>query len=66
LFLKRFGKPAQIIKENKSGAMHWLYPQNGLDITLIAGEKPLLQYVAPREFTKLVAPLLANGEVVTR
>ena len=66
LFLKRFGKPTQIIKENKSGTMHWLYPQNGLDITLSAGEKPLLQYVAPREFTKLIAPLLANGEVVTQ
>jgi len=66
LFLKRFGKPTQIIKENKSGAMHWLYPQNGLDITLSAGEKPLLQYVAPTEFAKLIKPLLANGEVVTQ
>jgi len=66
LFLKRFGKPTQIIKENKSGTMHWLYPQNGLDITLSAGEKPLLQYVAPTEFARLVKPLLANGEVVTQ
>ncbi|GAB1231851.1 hypothetical protein [Ferrigenium sp. UT5] len=66
LFLKRFGKPNQIIRENKSGAMHWLYPQNGLDITLSASEKPLLQYVPPTEFDKLVKPLLANGEIVTR
>jgi len=66
LFLKRFGNPTQIIKENKSGAMHWLYPQNGLDITLSAGEKPLLQYVAPTEFARLIKPLLANGEVVTQ
>jgi len=66
LFIKRFGKPAQIIKENKSGAMHWLYPQNGLDITLSTTEKPLLQYVAPTEFAKLVKPLLANGEIVTQ
>ncbi len=64
LFIKRFGKPAQIIKETKSGATHWLYPQNGLDITLSSTEKPLLQYVSPAEFSKLVKPLLANGEIV--
>jgi len=66
LFLKRFGKPEQIVKEAKSGAIHWLYPQNGLDITLGGDEKPLLQYVSPREFDKLAKPLLANGEIVTQ
>lgn len=66
LFVKRFGKPVQIIKETKSGVIHWLYPQNGLDITLSSTEKPLLQYVSPTEFSKLVKPLLAHGEVMTR
>ncbi len=66
LLLKRFGKPVQVVKETKSGAIHWLYPQNGLDITLGGSEKPLLQYVSPKEFDKLVKPLLANGEVVTQ
>jgi hypothetical protein len=66
LLLKRFGKPAQVVKEAKSGAIHWLYPQNGLDITLGGSEKPLLQYVAPKEFGKLTSPLLASGEVVTQ
>lgn len=66
LFLKRFGKPARIIKETKSGAIHWLYPQDGLDITLGGDEKPLLQYVLPREFDKLMKPLLTNGTVVTQ
>lgn len=64
LFLKRFGKPVQIIRENKSGTLHWLYPQNGLDITLSPSEKPLLQYVSPREFSRLSGPLLENGAVV--
>jgi len=64
IFLKRFGQPAQRIKENKSELVHWLYPQNGLDITMSSGEKPLLQYVAPKDFDKLVLPLLANGEVL--
>lgn len=66
LFLKRFGKPEQIIKETKSGAIHWLYSKNGLDITLGGSEKPLLQYVSPKEFDKLVKPLLDNGTVVTQ
>jgi len=60
---KRFGQPAQRIKEKKSGAIHWLYPHNGLDITLGNEEKPVLQYVPPQDFDKLLLPLLANGEV---
>jgi hypothetical protein len=66
LFLKHFGKPAQIIKETRSGAIHWLYPQDGLDITLGGDEKPVLQYVLPKKFDKLVKPLLTNGTVVTQ
>ncbi len=61
---KRFGQPAQRIKEKKSGAIHWLYPQNGLDITLGGEEKPVLQYVPPKDFGKLVTPLLNNGEII--
>ena len=64
VFLKRFGQPTQRIKETKSGAIHWLYPQNGLDITLGGGEKPLLQFVTPGDFDKLSKPLLAQGEVL--
>ncbi len=64
VFAKRFGQPAQRIRERESGAVHWLYPQQGLDITLGGGEKPLLQYVSPKDFGKLIQPLLANGEIV--
>ena len=64
IFAKRFGQPALRIKEKKSGAVHWLYPQHGLDIALGGGEKPLLQYVSPRDFDKLIQPLLANGEII--
>lgn len=63
-FLKRFGQPAQRIQENKSGLVHWLYPQDGLDITLGNGEKPLLQYVPPRHFDRLVGPLMSNGSIL--
>ncbi len=65
IFLKRFGQPAQRIQENKNGPIHWLYPQDGLDIILGGGsEKPLLQYVPPKDFDKLAGPLMANGEVL--
>jgi hypothetical protein len=62
IFSKRFGQPELRVKEKKSGAVHWLYPQNGLDITLGGNEKPLLQYVSPKNFDKLTQPLFANGE----
>lgn len=66
VLLKRFGQPAQRVREKESGAIHWLYPQNGLDLTLGGDEKPLMQYVPPKDFEKLARPLLANGEVLTQ
>lgn len=64
IFTKRFGVPAQRVREKKSGAVHWLYPEHGLDVTLGDGEKPLLQYVSPKDFELLRAPLLAQGEIL--
>ena len=64
IFAKRFGQPEMRVKEKKSGAVHWLYPLNGLDITLGGNEKPLLQYVTPKNFDMLSQPLLANGVVL--
>ena len=61
---KRFGTPAERIRETKSGTVHWLYPQLGLDVTLGGDEKPLLQYISPKDFELLRAPLLANGEIL--
>jgi len=64
VFSKRFGQPSQRIKEKESGAIHWMYPQHGLDITLGDREMPVLQYVPPKDFGKLLQPLLASGEVL--
>lgn len=61
---KRFGEPAQRIREKDSNVVHWLYPNHGLDISLNAKEKPLLQYVPVKDFELLRAPLLAKGEVL--
>ena len=63
-FIQRFGTPTQRIKETKSGVIHWLYAQHGLDITFDGAAKPILQYVAPADFTKLTAPLMATGQVI--
>jgi len=59
---KRFGEPAQRVREKKTNLIHWLYPQHGLDVVLDA--KPLFQYLSPRDFELVRAPLLANGEVL--
>jgi hypothetical protein len=64
IIVKRFGEPGQRIRENKSKLIHWLYPQHGLDVVLGEGQKPLFQYLAPKDFELLSAPLLANGEVL--
>jgi hypothetical protein len=64
IFTKRFGIPAERVRETKSGAVHWLYPQHGLDITLGGEEKPLFQYVSPSDFELLRAPLLSQGELL--
>lgn len=61
---KRFGEPAERILETKNGVTHWLYPQHGLDIILGGKEKPVLQYLPPKNFALLRTPLLTNGEVV--
>jgi hypothetical protein len=62
IFTRRFGTPTQRIKEKNSTVTHWLYPQHGLDVTLDAGAKPILQYVAPPDFARLSAPLMVAGE----
>lgn len=59
---KRFGVPAQKIRETKTNLVHWLYPQHGLDVVMGEGQKPLFQYLPPASFELLRAPLLANGE----
>lgn len=64
VIIKRFGEPAQRIKEGNNELTHWLYPQHGLDIVLSGKEKPLFQYLPPKDFELLRAPLLANGEIL--
>lgn len=55
IIIARFGKPKQRIENN--GAIHFLYPEFGLDIALHDEAKEVLQYVAPASFQKLSQPL---------
>ena len=57
LIQKRFGTPAQKIADSNTGAIHWLYPEKGLDIALSDNTNEVLQYVHPRNFDRITAPL---------
>lgn len=59
--VERFGKPGErlVVSEKR---VHLLYPEKGLDVTVDADGKELLQYVAPRDFSLLRAPLGAAAE----
>ena len=60
LIEKRFGKPAETIKESKTDVEHWLYPDLGLDIALSDEQQDVWQYTRPNHFETLVAPLKAH------
>ncbi len=57
LIKNRFGEPAEKIADTESDAMHWLYPQKGIDIALSETEKEVILYVSPGAFDKLLQPL---------
>ena len=62
VFLKRFGQPAQRIQESKSGLIHWLYPQNGLDITLGGARNRYCNTFRPRISTSWPARCWQAGK----
>ena len=54
--LQRFGVPGERLRSGEHKE-HFLYPELGLDLQLDAKGKEVLQYVAPRDFARLRAPL---------
>lgn len=55
---QRFGAPAEQLQIGQQ--QHWLYPDQGLAVTIDPKGRELLQYVAPREFDlRLRRPLVA-------
>ena len=59
--IKRFGKPAYKIKlKTKEKGWHYLYPEKGLDLIYKEEGKEVLQYVLPKNFNVLLAPLQSH------
>jgi len=56
IVVQRFGTPAERVRTSEH-TEHFLYPAHGLDVVLDSEGKELLQYVAPRRFAELRAPL---------
>ncbi|WP_407276605.1 hypothetical protein [Halothiobacillus sp. DCM-1] len=56
LIERRFGKPAQMIVQDKN-TQFWLYPNKGLVITVNPEGKDLFQYISPKDFGLLTASL---------
>jgi hypothetical protein len=55
--LRRFGPAAETLRVNDE-TLHLLYPRLGLDLMINRKHRDVLQYVAPRDFERLRAPLL--------
>ena len=54
---KRFGLPSEKIADPESDAVHWLYPDKGLDIAISPENKEVIQYIVPAKFDTLTWPL---------
>lgn len=61
LVVQRFGTPAQKTSEADGAVAHWLYPSQGLDVVVSQQGKEVLQYVPPRDFERVTAPLRQRG-----
>jgi hypothetical protein len=57
LVRQRFGEPARRVAEGEDGAVHLLYPELGLDVTIDPDQREVLQYVRPDRFQQLLQPL---------
>lgn len=58
----RFGEPDLIIEEmeneKKTGTIHYLYPNKGIDISIDNEKRAIIQYISPKYFTeKVIDPI---------
>jgi len=61
LIQHRFGEPDQKLKDPEGDAVHWLYPDQGVDIALSERAKEVIQYVHPSNFDRIRAPLMGTA-----
>lgn len=62
----RFGEPDQIIEEmiesKKTGTVHYLYPNKGIDVTLDKEKRSIIQYISPKYFgEKIISPIAVEN-----
>ena len=60
LIEQRFGRPVKKLTEAKTGMLHWLYPERGIDIGRDTKGHAVIQYVNPSDFDALVKPLFES------
>lgn len=61
MIVKRFGIPQQkIALKNKEVGWHYLYPEKGLDLIYKKEGREVLQYISPKYFNLLSAPLQSH------
>lgn len=58
LIQHRFGEPELKINDPEGDAVHWLYPDKGIDIALSEQAKEVIQYVHPANFDRIRVPLI--------
>ena len=51
IIVARFGEPVSRI--NMDDAVHYQYPEKGLDIAVFEKAKEIIQYVSPRDFINM-------------
>jgi len=56
-----FGAPAERLTED-SGVVHWLYPNQGMDIARDADGGVVIQYLNPDDYAQAIAPLAPTAE----
>jgi len=66
LIEKRFGEPSEKRPDSLSDAIHWLYPELGVDIALSETHKEVIQYIEPARFDQLLERLKAPGAISTK
>ncbi len=62
----RFGEPDLIMEETindkKTGIIHYLYPEKGIDISIDQQKRSIIQYISPRYFEKkIIEPITTKN-----
>ena len=60
IIVARFGEPDERVELD--GALHFLYPEKGLDIAMFVEAKEVIQYVSPKQWPNYFKSVKETGE----